>query len=165
MNAFDVVADLSREVVARGVNQYVNPLTASRLASHLAAHQGTGHVLFVGESPASSSQAVPFTDDSRTSRVFNRVLGDYRVARWNAWPFWLPRGSKPNAAEKRRGAEYARQVAVLVQARRVFAVGRVAEQTLNLAGVACVFVPHPAQDHARDFAKQITDFIEEDQAS
>lgn len=156
-NSFDLVADLRREVVVRGVNQYRQADPASRLASHLALHEGTGHPLFVGESPATRSQGVAFTDTSKSSLVFNRTLGDFRVARWNAWPFWQP--VKPNAKELRRGAEYARQVADLVGSMRIYAVGRLAEKCLAYAGLGCEYLPHPAQDKAPLFVKRVDEIV------
>jgi hypothetical protein len=156
-NEHDVVADLMREVVPRGVNQYaLSPAAAGRLALHLGV--GKGRPLFVGESPATRDQAVAFTDHSKSSEVFNRALGGHLVARWNAWPFWQP--VKPNAYELRRGAEYVRQVAELIQPPAVYAVGRVAENTCGVAGVACEYVPHPGQDKAPMFVRRIDLLVE-----
>lgn len=155
-NAYDVVADLAREIVPRGFNQYAHvPAAASRLALHLA--MARGRALFVGEMPASSAQAVAFTDGSRSSDVFNRVLAGVLVARWNAWPFW--QREKPNATELRRGAEYLKQVHRLVTPPAVYAVGRVAERACVLAGITCTYVPHPGQDKATLFAAQVTEYV------
>lgn len=159
MNGFDVVGDLCREVVSRGVNQYRDPTTAAALAGHLAKYTGSSCPLFVGESPATPTQAVAFTDESRTSKVFRIALGGAKVARWNAWPFWLPPGKKPNAVELRRGGEYARQVYDVVRPVELYAVGRVAEKCLVRAGLYPTYLPHPGQDKAPLFVKRIDEIM------
>lgn len=157
-NAYDIVGDLAREVVPRGFNQYANvPAAASRLALHLA--MGVGRPLFVGEAPATRAQAVAFTDESRSSEVFNRALGGRLVTRWNAWPFWQP--VKPNAAELRRGAEYLRQVVAVTRPSRVYAVGRVAEKVCQVVGIECEYLPHPGQDKAPMFVRRVDELVKQ----
>jgi len=159
MNAFDVVADLCRHVPARGVNQYADPALAALVAGHLAKYTATGAPLFVGESPATSTQAVAFTDDSRTSRTFRLAVGGAKVARWNAYPFWLPKGEKPRVSELRTGAEYVRQVHDVVLPDHVYAVGRVAEQACGLVGIECEYLPHPGQDKAPLFVRRVDEIM------
>jgi len=155
-NAYDVVADLAREIVPRGFNQYAHsPAAASRLALHLA--MATGRPLFVGEAPTTRAQAVAFTDTSRSSDVFNRALGGHLVTRWNAWPFWQP--IKPNAAELRRGSEYVRQVVDVTSPPCVYAVGRVAEKACRMVDVECRYLPHPGQDKAPLFVRQVDELV------
>lgn len=163
MNAFDIVADLCRWVPARGVNQYADPSLAAAVAGHLAKYTASGCPLFVGESPATSTQAVAFTDESRTSRVFRAALGGAKAARWNAYPFWLPRGAKPYVGELRHGAEYVRQVFDVVRPAEVYAVGRVASQACDYVGIDSEYLPHPGQDKAPLFVKRVDEILRRNQ--
>lgn len=141
----------------RAVNQYRDHDLLTLLSIHL--ESARGETLCVGESPASVKQAVAFTDGSRSSKVFNEVLGGARFARLNAYPFYLGRGVKPNTVELATGAWLLEEAVAELEPNGIVAVGRVADHALTVAGARHVYVPHPAQDKAPIFRQQMGEIV------
>lgn len=111
--------------------------------------------------PDHASMEVPAKPDNTSRRVWDAAwsLMPERLLCWNAVPWhpatWSRHDRPPLAAEVDAGAPFLAAVVALMRPRRIIPVGRVAEQACSrLPGMFELrgYVPHPAQDKAKDFA-------------
>lgn len=150
-----LLAEIHSHQPRRGINQYHDVQLLMRLHGHLLArHQAP---LLVGESPATSLQAIAFTDGTRSARAVEEAA-PVGWARWNAWPLHLG-NVKPDRDELRVGSLWLRRLVDVLEPAKVLAVGRVAETTLLAADVDCKYVPHPGQDKLVQFRARMKEEV------
>lgn len=102
--------------------------------------------------------AMPTKPDNTSRRIWQYAWQERQgdVLCWNAVPWnpatWSRHDRPPSAAEVGAGAPFLAQVLALYRPSVIVAVGRKAEAALASVGVSAPYVPHPAQDRAKEFA-------------